>query len=752
MDLNDPMLTRTRRDSAAERLALAREPDELPDRDADPLDTPEMTQKHRVLLRAYQSELDRQRENREQMAIDAGYYDGQQWTESEIWELGKRGQAPLVFNVVKTTVNWVLGSEKRGRTDFKVLPREKNDAGGAQRKTELLKYLSDVNRTPFHRSHAFADAVKVGVGWLEDGYQDSDDGEPIYSGGESWRNVLHDSSARLPDLNDGRYQFRVRWTDLDMAEAYFRGRVDLLRRAAAMDPAADASDITMGDEAMDEGEMERRWSDISGAFVDQGVRSRVKLIECWWKEPHRPYPVLRNKIPGRPSPFAGQIYEDADPRHQEALQSGTVHLGERLMTRLHVYVFCASGILACGPSPYRHNRFPFTPIWGYRRDSNNLPYGMIRDLRDPQSDMNKRFSKSLYILSTNKVIMEKGAVDDIKKLIQEANRPDGVIEINANKRLELDADRGLEEAHMNIMALDRQMVQQAGGVTDENLGRETNARSGIAIARRQEQGSIATTEFFDNLRLAVQIQGENQLSLIEQYMTEPKQFRITNQRGQPTFVSVNDGLPENDITRSKADFIISEQDWRASMRQAQAEALLELMTKLPEQVAMAILDLVIELMDLPNREEIAKRIRALTGQMDPDLAEDSPEAIAQQQAKIEAMTAQRAMAEAELVEKQATGLLKLAQAKKAQADMLRARVGAMGDATQAALTVAQVPVTAPMADTILQEAGMEGAFQDPPKLGLPPPPPPPPPAPEQPAAAPVVPPSPGPAGPEAQPQ
>ena len=33
-----------------------------------------------------------------------------------------------------------------------------------------MKYVSDANKLPWHRSMAFADAIKGGVGWLEVGF------------------------------------------------------------------------------------------------------------------------------------------------------------------------------------------------------------------------------------------------------------------------------------------------------------------------------------------------------------------------------------------------------------------------------------------------------------------------------------------------------------------------------------------------------------------------------------------------------
>jgi hypothetical protein len=52
----------------------------------------------------------------------------------------------------------------------------------------------------------------------------------------------------------------------------------------------------------------------------------------------------------------------------------------------------------------------------YLDDKTGLPYGVIRALRDPQMSFNIRRNKAIYLLSTKRVVMDKGAVDDIKQL------------------------------------------------------------------------------------------------------------------------------------------------------------------------------------------------------------------------------------------------------------------------------------------------------------------------------------------------
>jgi len=379
--------------------------------------------------------------------------------------------------------------------------------------------------------------------------------------------------------------------------------------------------------------------------------------------------------------------------------------------RTRVAIMTNSDLLWDSPSPYRHNKFKFVPIWGYKRGRDGLPYGMIRSLRDIQDDVNKRMAKALHILSSNKIIMDEGALPDgttIEDFAAEASRSDAIIIKRPGKELVLNADRDLAPAHLELATRNIQMIQQVGGVTDELLGRTTNAVSGVAVQKRQEQGSLATSRFFDNLRLAEQLRGEIELSLVEQFATEEKQFRITNQRGSPEFVVINDGLPENDITRTKADYIISEADWRATMREAAVAELTELVAKMPPQVGMVMLDLIVDSMDVPNRDEIVKRIRAITGQRDPDATEMTPEEMAQQQAAAQAQALQQADFEAGLREK-------LAKAAKAEAETDRIKAQTIGDkinatnvAMTAATSVVQMPTIAKVADALLGEAGWQG--------------------------------------------
>lgn len=708
-DINDPSTTRIKRDTPIDRLPEAKAQPEQPRND---LDSPVNQERHTMLLSYYRQELDRQGENRYQMAIDEDYYDNDQWTPEEANALRERGQQPTVYNVIATSVDWIIGSEKRGRTDFKILPRGKEDAKPAEAKTKFLKYLSDTNRTPFHRSRAFADAVKVGIGWMEAGMQEEDDGEPIYDRYESWRNILWDSASTELDGSDMRYVFRSKWVDEDIAKALFPKRQDVIELSVIDATLYGSFDMVDGDIAMDFAEFEREHNGIYGTVVTH-KRRRVRLIEASYKVPET-VERLRGGV------FNGEIYDKNDPRHIQSVEQGA-QVVKKMMMRTRIAIFTTQALLFDGPSPYRHNRHKFIPIWGYRRGKDGLPYGMIRRVRDIQDGVNKRASKALHILSTNKVIMDEGAVEDMDEFAKEISRPDAIIVKKPGKALDLNVDRELAGPHLEMMSRDIGMIQQTGGVTDELLGRQTNATSGVAVQRRQEQGSLATSTFFDNLRFAEQLRGEIELSLIEQFVTDEKAFRITNMRGSPDYVTINDGLPENDITRTKADFVISEADWRATMRQAAVDQLTDMMMKMPPEVSMAIMDLVVDEMDIPNREEIAKRIRAINGQKDPDQEEPTPEDLQREQAAQQQAAMQQAMVEADLREKNAKAAKAEADAERVKAQIVGDKMTTANTAMQAAQAVITMPTIAKVADNLLNEAGWQ-SFTPPAVQGLPQPP------------------------------
>ncbi|MES2415099.1 MAG: hypothetical protein V4614_14930 [Pseudomonadota bacterium] len=669
--------------------------------------------RHGVLMSLMKDESELQAEERMQMAIDEDYYDHLQWRPEDAEALMERGQAPVVFNESRQTIDWITGMEKRMRKDYKILPREEGDEKAAEVKTKCVKYTDDVNMTHWHRSRAFKQTATAGLGWLEEGVNPDPDAERIFSGTEDWRNVIRDSRARELDMADARYLFRRKVTDLDYAIALLPDQEEYLNSNATL-----FNDDQTGDDVWYLGERltgasETEWRTNSrfgdrSAYVkrtghhDHGRRQSVELLECWYRVPES-VKVFNE------GPLQGQIFDPKDPEHV-AVGIG-VQMYSAVKMRMRVMIATKERCLWDGPSPFKHQKFLLVPIWGYRRARDGQVYGPMRGMRDIQDDLNKRRSKALFALSTNRIVMDSDAVEDIEELRAEAARPDGIIVKKRNASLKFEKNVGDFQGNMELAAQDSQIMRNVGGVTNENLGHDTNAQSGIAIERKQDQGSLTTAELFDNLLLAIKLAGQLRLSHIEQFWTEAKAIRILGENQPIEWLKINQrdpatGVILNDITATQADFIVDTQDYRASLAQAALDQMFELLGKIATfapQVVLAVLDLLVESADIKNKDEWVARIRKINGQRDPTKALTPEEQQAEQANK--AKTAEREeldlrMMKAKLAESEGKAALM-------KSDEVVRRVDAMFQALQAAGMLGAQPGLGVAADEITRSAGLQ---------------------------------------------
>lgn len=657
--------------------------------DGHPMDAEPALVELRKLMEWYYNEKDIQSANRLEMSMDADFYDSLQWDPEDAQVLRDRGQMPLVYNEVAPMIDWLIGTERRTRVDWRVMPRTEDDVEMADVKTKLLKYNHDVNRVSYNRSRAFADAVKSGVGWIDDGVRDDPTTEVIYNKYEDWRNVLWDSRGSYElDLSDARYLFRWRWVDEDIAVMMFPDRSTQIRSCVEdtqHSSTADAEEDTWytAEDLLSGAKSGTLRASGNGMMFD-GKRRRVRLIECQYRKP------VMSKIVTA-GPFKGKFFNESDGAMVQALSQSSGSIVDKVVMRVHVAVFTESHMLAMGPSVFRHNRFSLTPIWCYRRGRDRQPYGAIRRVRDVQQDLNKRASKALFMLNTNQVIADEGAVEDWNVLRDEVDRPDGLIVKKAGKELRIQRDTDAATGQIQMMTLDAQSIQKSAGVSQENMGRQTNAVSGQAIKARQDQGSVVTTEPFDNLRFATQVSGEKQLSLSEQFYTEEKVIRLTGAKGAIEWVKINapeqqpDGSVRfiNDITASTADFVVSETDYAGTMRQVMFDALNQMAVRLPPEISLRLMTIAMEFSDLPNKDQVAEQFRKLTGERDenkPMTPEEQAQQESQMQAQAESLQMQRESAMAALDEQRAKVREINARAAKLESDAAMSGWNAQGTA------------------------------------------------------------------------
>ncbi|WP_333676756.1 hypothetical protein [Dyella sp.] len=661
-------------------------------------------------------------QNRREMMIDADYYDSIQWRNDEAMILMDRGQAPLTFPLIKQMCDWVIGTERRTRIDWDVLPRKDSDVKLAYVKKEVLKWISDINGAGWERSKQFADQIRVGVGWTEECYNNDKSEEAVTVRHQDWRGLWWDPYSQSNTLRDCRYISRAKWLDIDYGIAMFPDRAEQIA-ARAIDTLDPTMEMMVLEASLPQmfyntpnpymtGFSAGAFSLFGSTMIAKRPRKRVLAIETWFKKAVNT-PMLLGITD---DDLDKVIYDRNDPLHQQALANGSVSLIDSVTEEMWCAIWTPGALLRVFKSPYKHNKFPFTPSWGYRRHRDGMPYGLIRPARDAQDEYNKRRSKILFDLNTNQVIYEVDAMDeaDEDRNLEEAKRPDGEIRLKSGKMDGFKIDRGADrvQGQIEMLAEAKQNIYETSGVTRENTGSSTGDQSGRAILAKQQQGSVTTAELFDNFRQAIQESGQKMLSLCEQFLSMPKIVRIVGPDGAADWLGINQPiydpmsgqvLWQNDITASEADFIVDETDYRETVRMAMSEMLFELVGRMPPSVAMALLDIAVEMTDLPNKAQLANRIRQVTGQMAPG-QEDSPEAQAAQQQR---QQMEQANQQLDLAQKKAT--VDFTQSRttannaKAGLDTTKAnteQVAGKGEAMRTAAMVHQAPQLAPAADKL----------------------------------------------------
>lgn len=662
-------------------------------------------------------------DNRREQLVDADYYDCMQWTAEDAAVLLDRGQAPLTFPLIKQMCDWVIGTERRTRIDWDVLPRQDTDVKIAAVKKDVLKWVSDINGAGWERSKQFADVVKVGIGWTEECFNSNASEEGVTVRHQDWKGMWWDPYGRSNVMRDWRYIHRAKWLDLDYAIAMWPDRADAIAAHAVdtLDPMLESLELEsslpqmfFGSPNPLRGSLATGTFGLSGtASITRRARRRVLVIETWYKRAVNTPMLLGDDV----DELNGTAFDSNNPAHQKALMgSAPMSLVDSVTQQMWCAMWTPGLLLRVTKSPYKHKRYPFTPAWGYRRHRDNMPYGIIRPSRDAQDEYNKRRSKILFELNTNRVIYTSDAMDeaDEEHNLAEAKRPDGEVRLKPNMmegfKIDVGADRAAGQIQM--LAEAKQNVYESSGVTRENTGSSTGDQSGRAILAKQQQGSVTTAELFDNYRQAIQESGQKTVSNCEQFLTVPKIVRIAGVDGAAAWVAINqpqfDPLTgqvhwANDITASEADFIVDETDFRETVRMAMAESMFELIGRLPPTVAMALLDMAVDLTDIPNKQAMVNRIRSVTGQTAPG-QEATPEAQAATQAKQQADQQAQELAQAK---QQAD--VRLTTAKAGQADAsanlinIRAQHTAVlgkADAMQTAGMVHAAPALAPSADKL----------------------------------------------------
>ncbi|WP_172565573.1 portal protein [Vibrio navarrensis] len=597
------------------------------------------------------SDIDGQPDWRSAAKVANAYYDGDQLNPQVRKKLEERGQPTTIHNLIAPTIDGVLGMEAKTRTDLLVCADDPDEQMELMAEAVNAEFsdAARLGRLDKARSEAYASMIKSGVGFVE-AYRNPNPFGPKYKVKPVPRDeVFWDWFSTEGDWSDCRWVMRMRWMDIDelatlvpdkasileYAKKDWKGFIDV-ENLEGLDPL-----LTSAHQAFN------NWSRDHSEYLSHN-RERIRLQVVYVRHIERK-PVVETQD--------GRVVEfnPNDLPQAMAIAMGRATVRQAQVSRIKEEWYAGMYHLLSRDCEAPFGMFPIVPFWGFRKDASGEPYGLIARAIPAQDEVNFRRIKLTWLLQAKRVLMDEDATNmSQQQILEEVERPDGLIKLNPNRKnqksiadvFQVQQDFNIAAQQFNVMQDSMKLIQDTMGVYGAFLGQESNATSGIAIANLVEQGATTLAEINDNYNFGSQLLGELLLGYILEDMKQQQNKAIVinrdDKRKRKTVV-VNevseDGLINNDLTRLRAHIALAPIQQTAAYKSQLAERMMMITAQLPPEVQVTVIDLVLELTDVPNKQEFMERVRgALNIQKDPeDMTEEEQAAMQQQQHQQQAL-------------------------------------------------------------------------------------------------------------------
>ncbi|MBQ6004804.1 MAG: hypothetical protein IJL14_00975 [Selenomonadaceae bacterium] len=536
---------------------------------------------------------------------------GKQWTDEEIQAFAEDGRPAITINRIKPLLNILSGYQRLNRYDVEFAARSSDDVDLCQVRRGITKYVMDRCDYDAVESQVFMDCSIGGLGWFGVRYKmdyEVQDGEAVIERIDPF-SIYIDPEAHELDYSDARFLIRAKWVAKDELKQIYPEQADAIENNFAV---------------YDSTEEESEGRPKIDRLYYSGELKKVRVVECWYKE--RTQQTIFFTADGQQLP-----QEQVTP---DMIQMGMI-AGSQDFPRdeVKLCVFFDKTLLEEIPSPYQHGEFPYVPMIYHYYGVGDVPAGFVRDLKDPQREVNKRRIQELHLLNTTANgggWIEEGAMTpDQESEFKRKNAIPGHYQKVTPGGLDRIREREPKQPPMAVIQAEQQAVEDLktiSGINESMLGVEVPSQaSGRAIELRQKQSITHLAVIFDALRrakkkIAYLLWGRRgHAGVIPQFYTAEKTYRIEGENGQE-FIPVNQQVIQqdplagvivktlNDLSQGEFDIIIADVESNTTQRQAQLWSLIDAVSKLgiPHDL---IFDTLIDLSDLPKKNDIKLRFQ-----------------------------------------------------------------------------------------------------------------------------------------------
>lgn len=460
-----------------------------------------------------------------EMKKDLKYAANDQWDPVQKAHLLSQRRHAYTFNRIRRVIKLVTGYQRKNRLSLRVDPVEGSDDQVASQLGEVIMWIMQYGNGYGIMSDAFEQgALKAGLGLVEafiDYGKDPVNGDIGFRFVPFTRFVLDPSFSRR-DLGDCGYIIRREYHTKGSCKAMFPRQAKDIDRIQPQTsdgkftyaPASqlhDKKNLLRYDEFWRK-DYEKRW-----ILVDQTGRHKMAPKGT----PKQRIEMVLQNVPG-------------------------LHALESYVQVANVSIFIEDEMFYDGPDTLGIGEYPFVPLIGfYDAEYDDMAYkiqGLVRCMRDPQTEANKRRSQMIDILESqinSGWIAPKGGVENPEAMYQSGQGQ--VIWVDRTvpqqwlpqKIPSGDIPPGMFQLQQ---IMDKDILEIPGANTDL-MGQPENENiqvAGILSKLRQGQGLTILQDLFDHYRdYSKKLLGTKLIQIVQQNFTPAKVQRIINQQPHP---------------------------------------------------------------------------------------------------------------------------------------------------------------------------------------------------------------------------
>jgi len=550
----------------------------------------------------FEAALENDKENRADALDDLKFYNGDQWPDTLKKEREQEGRPCLVINKLQEKVDQVVGDQRQNRPQIQIIPVDGNsDPDTAETMEGLIRNIEYTSDAEEVYDMAFESAVICGRGWFRILTEYSDDDvfeqDIVVESIPNPFSVYWDAGAQKRNLSDAMHMFV---TEL-LTEEQFNSRY----------PGKRAAPLDVGDQA---------------DFTHWRVDDKIRIAGYWIKVP------MRKTI----FQLSDGTVTDIEPEQPQMVQDeitgeeypdGPTVARSRIVDSFKVvqYVISGADILE-GPNWWAGKYIPLIPVWGKELNIAGARKirGLVRYAKDPQKMFNYWESKAteqVALAPLAPYIITARQIRGHEKVWKEAHKrtiPYLVYEHDENapppKR---QSGPGIPTGLEQRAKVNSEHIKSTTGLYDPSLGARSNETSGRAILLRQREGDTATYAFIDNLARAIRWTGKILVDLIPKIYDTERMVRVTDIKGEQTLVPINVQQGQEKINAldvGKYDVVVKAGPSFTTQREEAVDAMMQI-AQANSEIFLLIGDVLVQNMDWPGAQQIAKRLQPVAQAM-----------------------------------------------------------------------------------------------------------------------------------------